>query len=66
MKNLVNTECYCEWPNKENKKVMVISVDDTHASVIWNDSLGDCVSGFEDIVPLKWLYIPYTALKVLK
>lgn len=58
-----NKECLCEWPDGTIRKVMVISVDDGKAKVIWNErdafiEGNGCMVGLDDNVPLAWLYIP--------
>ena len=59
----VDKECLCEWPDGTIRKVMVLSVDDGKAKVIWNERHAfiegnGCMVGLDDNVPLAWLYIP--------
>lgn len=60
MKIESNKEYICEWPNKDTRKVMVASLKDDSAFILWNESHSPikgqgCVVGLDDIVPISWL-----------
>lgn len=60
MKIETNKEYLCEWPNKDTRKVMVTSLKDDSAFILWNERHSPikgqgCVVGLDDTVPITWL-----------
>ncbi len=61
--NILNKECVCEWPDKTLKKVMVVSVTEGKANILWNEKHAPiegqgCIVGMQDTVSVECLYIP--------
>ena len=58
MKNMMDCEAICTWPNGEKRTVHVVRDDGAECYIIWNEKVeSECkaVVGFEEIVPVHWL-----------
>ena len=59
----LNKEHICEWPDGSLRKVVVTSVTEGKAKIIWNEKHepipGRCgrVIGMDAEVPVEWLYL---------